>query len=306
MSVAAGLVSVVIPNYNYGRYLREAIDSVFGQTYPHLEVIVVDDGSTDNSLNVLRGYGNRIRWMQQVRQGVSTARNRGIQESRGELVAFFDSDDLWHPEKLSKQVAYFHRPSVGMVYCGRQLVDEGGRCLATERPEGSGWLLNDIALLRWTQAPGGSTALVRRGCLDRVGLFDPALSTSADWDFWRRIACFYEIHAVPEPLVFYRQHAAAMHRDVEVFERDMHYAFSRMFEDAAAAAIHPLRRHCYSNLYLTLSGAYLHARRWDRCLAYAWRSLLAWPPNVAAMASFPVRRFRRSIEAHPQPRRSQD
>ena len=294
------LVSVIIPNHNYGRYLKAAIESVLGQSYPRHEIIVVDDGSTDESLEVLRSYGDRIKWFQQSRQGVSAARNRGIQESRGEFVAWLDSDDRWHPEKLARQLVAFDRPSVGMVYCGRQLIDGEGRWLQTQQPRHSGWLLKDIALLRWAQAPGGSTALVRRTCLDRVGGFDPSLSTSADWDFWRRIACAYEIRIVPEPLVSYRQHPSAMHRNVELFERDMLRAFSRMFNDPAAAAIHPLRRQCYSNLYVMVSGAYFHAGRWDRSLAYAWRSLLAWPRNTVALASFPLRRLSRSfgISAH--------
>ncbi|MBI3011711.1 MAG: glycosyltransferase [Candidatus Omnitrophica bacterium] len=291
MGAAPPLISVIIPNHNYGRYLGQAIESVLGQSYSRVEVIVVDDGSTDDSMEVLRRFGDRIRWLQQPRQGVSAARNRGIQATRGELIAFLDSDDVWHPEKLARQLARLSRPSVGMVYCGRWLIDDAGRCLGIEQPRHSGWVLREIALLRWAQAPGGSSALVRKDCLDRVGLFDPQLSTSADWDLWRRIACRYEIRVVPEPLVSYRQHPSAMHRNVELFERDMLRAFGRMFEDSSAAAVHPLRRRCYSNLYLMCSGAYLHAGRWDKSLAYAWRSVLEWPLNVATLASFPVRRL---------------
>jgi len=292
------LVSVIIPNYNYGRYLPAAIESVLGQSHPHREILVVDDGSTDESLEVLRRYGDRIRWFQQSRQGVSAARNRGIHESHGAFVAFLDSDDLWYREKLARQLVAFDRPSVGMVYCGRQLIDGEGQWLQTQQPRHNGWLLKEIALLRWAQAPGGSTALVRRACFDRIGLFDPALSTSADWDLWRRLACAYEIQVVPEPLVSYRQHASAMHRNVELFERDMLCAFSRMFEDPAAASIHSLKRRCYSNLYVMLAGAYFQTGRWDRSLAYAWRSLVTWPRNAAALASFPFRRLRRSFGLH--------
>src|SRR3990167_8128796 len=118
-------VSVVIPTYNYARYLPQAIDSVLGQTYPHIEVVVVDDGSTDESRDVLRAYGSRIRWVQQERQGVSAARNRGVRESRGDLVAFLDADDRWLPTKLERQVArWCNEPELGLVHAGEEIIDE--------------------------------------------------------------------------------------------------------------------------------------------------------------------------------------
>lgn len=286
------LVSVIIPNYNYAAYLGQAIDSVLGQSYPSVEVLVVDDGSTDGSEAVLRGYGDRIRWFRQSRQGVSAARNRGIQESRGDLIAFLDADDLWRPEKLTRQVELLRDPQVGMVFCGLQRIDAAGRLLEISVEGHGGQVLKDIALLRWPGAPGiGSTALIRKACLDRVGGCDPELSTSADWDLWRRLACHYELAMVPEPLICYRMHEGSMHRNVECFERDMLRAFSRAFLDPAASAIHPLRRRCYGNLYLMLSGSYLQAGRWDKSVTYAARSVLAWPPSVAYLAAFPWRRW---------------
>src|SRR5688572_24093435 len=93
-------VSAIIPNYNYAYYLPRAIDSVLAQTYPHVEIVVVDDGSTDNSETVLKSYGGRIRWLRQQNQGVAAARNHGVRETTGELVAFLDADDLWLPLKL--------------------------------------------------------------------------------------------------------------------------------------------------------------------------------------------------------------
>ena len=290
------LVSVVIPNYNYARYLRQAIDSVLGQTYPKVEAIVIDDGSSDQSESVLRTYGDRIRWFRQQRQGVSAARNRGIQESRGELIAFLDADDLWQPEKLAKQAASLQRPSVGMVCCGLQFISPDGQLLGTTVAGQSGQVLKEIALLRWPGSPGlGSTALIRKACVDRVGLFDVGLSTSADWDFWRRLSCAFETEMVREPLVLYRLHRTSMHCNVDVFEHDMLRAFSRAFADPEAAAIHPLRRQCYGNLYVMLSGSYLHAGRWARSLHYAMRSILTWPPSAAYLAAFPVRRIRQRL-----------
>jgi glycosyltransferase involved in cell wall biosynthesis len=292
--MSASLVSVIIPNYNYARFLPEAIDSVLGQTYPNVEIIVVDDGSTDNSEEVLKGYGERLRWFRQSNRGVSAARNYGIEQSRGELLAFMDADDMWRPEKLERQVRMFENPAVGMVYCGLQYISTEGELLGQNLSGRSGQVLKGVALLQPPGVPAsGSSALISRACFDKVGLFDTALSTSADWDMWRRIACHYEIAIVPEPLVLYRLHGSAMHRNVELFERDMLRAFSSMFEDPAASQIHPLKRHCYGNLYLTLSGSYLHAGQWRKSVKYALRSIYTWPPSLAYLLSFPYRRVRR-------------
>src|SRR5262245_58814803 len=109
-------VSVIIPNYNYGRFLREALDSALNQTLPPLEVIVVDDGSTDESPEILESYGDRIRVIRQKNQGVGIARNTGAEAARGELLAFLDADDYWFPQKLEKQVEKINSdPELGMV-----------------------------------------------------------------------------------------------------------------------------------------------------------------------------------------------
>lgn len=288
------LISVIIPNYNYARYLPQAIDSALAQTYSNVEIVVVDNSSNDNSLEVLQSYGDRIRWFQQPNQGVSGSRNRAIKESRGEFVAILDADDVWLPEKLARQMELLSNPRVGMVYCGLQLVDADGQPLEKEINGLRGHVLKKLALL---EAPGvpacGSSSLIRRECFDKVGLFDRELSISADWDMWRRIACHYEIEIVREPLVLYRQHGSAMHLKIDVFERDMLHAFATMFRDPAAVEIHGLRRHCYANLYSMLSGSHFHAGHWVKSLGYALRSVCAWPPRLAYLLAFPYRRARR-------------
>jgi len=294
VSTGGPLVSVVIPNYNYGRYLAQAIESALHQTYQKMEILVVDDGSTDDSKAVLVRYAGRLRLVEQRNLGVSIARNRGVEESRGDLVAFLDADDLWHEEKLSRQVAKFDDSAVGLVYCGLHYIDELGRSLGASVPTARGRLLRHLALLRHPGVLGvGSTALVRKQCLERVGVFDPLLSTSADWDFVRRVACHYAIDVVPEPLVFYRQHGVAMHRKVEVFERDMLYAFDRLFSDPAAADVHSLKRRAYGKLHLILAGSYFHARGWKPGLAHAARSLALWPGAFLYFSLLPLRALRR-------------
>jgi glycosyltransferase involved in cell wall biosynthesis len=286
------LISVIIPNHNYGQYLRQAIDSALGQSYPRVEVIVVDDGSTDDSLAILRSYGDRIRCVQQQNQGVSAARNRGIQESQGELVAFLDADDFWHPEKLARQVELLKNLAVGMVYCGVHYVDSSGQRVGTALSGGPGHFLRDLVLFR-TAIGFGSSSLVRKECFDRVGLFNVDLSTSADWDMCRRIACHYDVDVVREPLVLYRLHTSAMHRNVNLFEHDVLRAFADMFGDPTSAKVLPPRRRCYGRVYLVLSGSYLYDRQWDKCLKYAVRSVVTWPPSLIYLALFPIRHVRR-------------
>lgn len=291
-------MSVVIVNHNYGRFLGEAIASVLDQTSPAFEVIVVDDGSTDESHEVVRSFGSRIRAIRQENRGVSAARNRGIGESRGELVAFLDADDWWLPEKLARQVEWFRRESVGMVYSGLRYVDVCGKVLSTTTSGQRGRVLEDLALLRAPGVPAsGSSAVVRRSVLERVGGFDEELSTSADWDMWRRVACHYEIEIVPEPLTVYRQHGSSMHLRVEILERDMLRAFSSMFEDPAALAVHPLRHRCYANLYLMIAGSYFHARSPLKGVEYVARGLARWPPSIGRILWRPLRHLARPLVA---------
>ena len=298
------LVTVVIPNYNCARFLPAALDTVLAQTYPNVEVIVVDDGSKDDSIEVLKPYEPRIRVIRQKNQGVSAARNQGIEASRGELVAFLDADDEWHPEKLEKQVALFlARPSVGLVHCAIEYIDESGKSLGINTTGRRGSVLREIALLQGTVVlAGGSTAIVRRECFDKAGLFDRELSTAADWDMWRRVACHYDIDVVPAPLMRYRLRPGSMHRNVDVFAHDMLHGFKQMFSDPAAASVWPLRRRAYSTLYLMLSGSYLHAGRWQSAIEYAARSVWMWPPSAGYLAATPWRQLYRRLfgsEAEP-------
>jgi glycosyltransferase involved in cell wall biosynthesis len=295
----APLVSVVIPNYNCARFLPDALTSVFAQTYPRVEVIVVDDGSTDDSAQVLDTFGDRIRVLRQANQGVSAARNLGIRESRGELIAFLDADDLWHPEKLAKQVALFADPAVGLVHCAVEYIDEQGRTLGTNFTGRRGRVLRHIALLEGTVVlAGGSTAVVRRTSFDKAGVFDPDMSTAADWDMWRRIACYDAIDVVREPLMRYRLRPSSMHRNLAVFEHDMLHGFSSMFADPAAAEIHHLKRRAYAAVYLMLAGSFLHGRQWRKCLSYGWRSVVSWPPAFTYVAALPIRRVQRRLLGH--------
>jgi len=207
------IVSVVIPAYNCGRFIRDALDSVFAQEYPALEVFVIDDGSTDNTCEVVAGYGSRVNLIRQKNAGAAAARNEGISRARGEYIALLDADDIWLPGKLRHQVAHLERsPGVAMCCAKWELLhpDAKGEYHFDPKPapaaigidaENSGWiycqLLLDCGV--WT-----STVLMRRDLAERIGGFERALSRGQDYDYWLRASRLTRIDRLDAPLALYR------------------------------------------------------------------------------------------------------
>lgn len=224
-------VSVIIPTYNSAQYIKEALNSVFSQTYKNIEVIVIDDGSTDNTKQVLDEFllskGFRIEnkengchytlnakpytlisYFYQENKGPASARNRGIQEARGEYIAFLDADDLWLPEKLEKQLKLFKMDQrLKFVYCGEYLVrpgEDGTRCevkleKSLQKGRGQQFLLKNCV-------GSASVVVANRECFCNVGLFDESLKVAEDWDMWLRIYRKFPFGYIKEPLVKIRAH----------------------------------------------------------------------------------------------------
>ncbi len=272
------LVSVVIPNYNYARWVGAAVESVLAQTYSHKEVIVIDNGSTDDSLAVLARFGNRIRVIAQDNRGQAGSRNRGIEESKGEFVAFLDADDVWLPEKLAKQMPLFSDPKVGLVYCGMRRVDQELRPLEELIPSLAGDVLEHFALHPSAVVQGGeSTAVIRKSVLLSAGPFDPNLSIASGWDMWRRIASRCHIGVVSEALVLYRQHSTnASHRH-DVFAKDMTLKLKKLFSDPISGRVHHLKRQSHATHFYSFAGALLHSGNPVLALWWLIRSIRQWP-----------------------------
>ncbi len=198
-------VSVVIPTYNRAHVLGRALKSVLAQTFDDFEVLVVDDGSTDDTEDLVTAFGDsRIRYLaQSENRGVGAARNRGLREARGEFVAFLDSDDEWHPKKLDRQIAVFRdRPEeIGLVYTGVESVfGDGSRRVDLPTRRGN---VYEKLLLENVIHGGGSNAMIRRNVIATVGFFDEAFPAIEDYDYWLRISRFFEIDFVDEPLIRY-------------------------------------------------------------------------------------------------------
>lgn len=282
--MTAALVSVVIPAYNAATFLRETVDSVLGQTYPRVECVVVDDGSTDETAEVVSGYGDRVRYVRQDNQGVSSARNNGIRRVSGSLVAFLDSDDIWLPRKLEWQAPLLSEHRLHLVYGGLHLIDEDGFFIGKMEPAaGSDALRNTLVLEKPFMTGIGSTGIVPLDAINAIGGFDERLSVSADFDLACRLAMRGPVDAVPKPVVLYRQHNRQMHLDPSRIIHDTSIAFDKLFSDPALPAeLSKLRRRALANLDVSVAGSYLKAGNRRRFARHLSRAFLRSPRRVAA------------------------
>jgi GT2 family glycosyltransferase len=207
------LVSVVVPSHNRARLLRRTLQSILAQQLRDLEVVVVDDGSTDDTPIVAGSFDPRVVVLRNQRPGgVSAARNRGIEAARGDWVAFCDDDDLWAPDKLSRQIAAAERDCHGWVYTGDVNVDDGLQILSGGRPPDPAAVMERLP--RWNPiSSGGSNVVVQSRLLASVGGFDATLRRTEDWDLWIRLSRTGPPSWVCEPLVAYRFHAGNIASD---------------------------------------------------------------------------------------------
>lgn len=217
--MARPIVSIIIPTYNCGLYIVETIQSVLNQSFKDIELIVVDDGSTDATREIVGSIDGPIRLIPQPNAGVCVARNRGIREALGKYICLMDHDDYWFPHKLERQVNLLETlPEVGVVYSSFILWHRDERCgefPAAESfaltdtpddfvPEFSGWIYHQFLLDCWMLT---STAMFRAEIFEQCGTFDESLPYSEDWDLWLRISRCYPFIQLRRPSTLYRQHA---------------------------------------------------------------------------------------------------
>ena len=202
------LVSVVIPTYNRASLVTEAVRSVLAQTFSDLELIVIDDGSTDGTREALQEFEGRLRYVRKKNEGAAAARNMGIDLAKGKYVAFLDSDDLWHPDKLEKQVRLLNEnPDYPVIHTDSSVIEPEGRQIkasaARRRQSRNGKVFEQFFLCPIALALT-STVVMRRDCLDTAGVFDPRYPVFQDYDFFLRLAWNFPIYYLDEPLASYR------------------------------------------------------------------------------------------------------
>lgn len=261
-------VSVIIPAYNAMRYIGETLESLLAQSFTDYEAIIVDDGSKDGIGDWFRTVTDpRIRLIQQANQGPSAARNNGIANSSGELIAFLDADDLWDRDKLAQQVALMDaHPDVGLVYCWLELVDSEGKPW-NKRVEftqsGNVWQ----TLLIRNIVGCGSSPMIRRSVFDAVGVFDASLSHDEDRDMWLRISEKFDFMPLQAPVVKYRLHNHNISKDWAAMLSCITRVNSRSVERNAGslpkAEIDRIYRMSMANAYFRSAWAPLQSEKKD-------------------------------------------
>ncbi|MGI1679391.1 MAG: glycosyltransferase [Cellvibrionaceae bacterium] len=209
------LVTVITANYNGERFLREAIESVLAQDYQAIEYIIVDDGSTDDSKQLITELSLRDSRIKSVflseNVGVAEARNRGMEEATGNYITFLDADDLWCKEKISSQIKIFKaHPQAGLVVTAARLIGKLGQCLEEKKLSSrrKGVKQGRVSLYDYVsgQIPVSINTMTKRECIDKVGMFNPSYVIGEDYELWMRIVRHYEYYYIDKPLHIYRIH----------------------------------------------------------------------------------------------------
>jgi glycosyltransferase involved in cell wall biosynthesis len=265
-------VSVVIPAFNYAQFLPTAIESALRQTIPASEIIVVDDGSTDHTGEVVARYGNAVSYIYQENSGLSAARNTGIRHARGEWVAFLDADDKWHAQKTEVQLCAIVRHGgnydvIGSSECGEM---PGGDIDKTP-------LCREVTLREFLLKPPmtGSSIMVRKRCFEKCGYFNEELKSVEDRDMWLRLASRFRCLQVDSPCWWYRTHPHQMNKNAARMLEN----YARVLDEFFAG--HPeyrgLSRLAYAYMYSDAAWSHFAEGQRFAAVKYMTKSLMTYP-----------------------------
>ncbi|MDY6936872.1 MAG: glycosyltransferase [Cyanobacteriota bacterium] len=261
------LISAIVPAYNAEKTIRETIDSVIAQTHTDWELIVINDGSTDDTLKVLEQIDEpRMKVFSFENAGVAATRNRGIDRATGEYIAFLDSDDLWTPEKLEAQLAALNtNPKAAVAYSWTNYIDESGNVLgACAHADLQGDIYQILLLADFIGS--GSNPLIKASALAEVGKFNPDVVPTEDWDMWLRLAAKYDYAVVPSVQVLYRQLVGSGSHNIAKMEVASTRTLNLAFQDAPES-LRYLEPFCWGNRY--------------KC--FAWKALEGKPERQRAI-----------------------
>jgi glycosyltransferase involved in cell wall biosynthesis len=289
------LVSVVIPAYNCARTITQTIESALNQEDADLEVIVVDDGSSDATTEIVEAIPDaRVRLVRQSNAGPAAARNTGTLNARGTWVAYLDADDVWLPHKLRTQLSVLSsRPDVFAVQASAYIVDDQLNVLWLKRCTQPENLL--LTFLRFQNMPNApSSWIVDREKLSEIGNWDADLAILEDWEFSLRMARYCNPVCLPEPLSMYRQHPGNRSQELDIHIAPGFRVLGRLFADPTLPAeVRDREREAYARFYTMLCGGALRTNRWSTSAHWGLKAVRTDPRMLSYIAAMPLRRLRR-------------
>lgn len=287
------LISVLMPIYKGERFVAHAIESVLGQTYPHIELIIVNDGSPDNSAAVIRHYlaDVRVKYIEQQNAGVASARNTALRHATGAYIGLCDQDDEWLPHKAEKQIAYMQaHPDAGLVHGDVDYIDENGQPLPHEPYFPAAVSGQCFARMYMGNPVMAVAAVFRRSLVDAIGGFDPSIKYADDYDLWLRIAAQHAVGYIDEPVARYRWHAENnSHHQVAIREYTLRVLrkAERELPDACARVPPADRKLRYCRLYEQMAHYANAESRPFAAASYALKAA-AWDPWRTANNMIPA------------------
>lgn len=252
------LVTIVTPSYNHAKYIRQTIDSVLSQDYPNIEFVLLNDGSTDETHDILMEYGDRFYWETQPEIFQTATINKGWVMTKGEIVTWLNSDDSFYPGAISKSVEYLmNNPDTGIVFGDTMYVEEDGKEIYRSKLS-KNFSYFDFVVECENIIPQPS-AFIRRDVIDKIGYLDPQLDYFMDWDLWLRAGLHFKIDYFPELLSTYRLHqnSKTVSKTIEAAP-ELEILYDKYFKrEDLPEEIKAIKNQAFMNMYFTMGGFYL-------------------------------------------------
>lgn len=253
------LVSIIIPAYNASQHIAETIQSVLCQSYSNWELLIIDDGSTDGTFELINSLAKsdaRIKCLTKSNSGVSNTRNMGISLAKGEFISFLDADDIWYPENLEEKIKFIMNHGIDVCYSSCETIDSDSNSLKTVLTGSHTPLLNDILFLKGNYITAPSGIVLKKMVIDKIGGFDTHLSNNADQDLWIRILSNnFKIKLIDKILWKYRVHSKNMSGNIALLEKDSFYIYYKSKKNNLYKTF-LLKQKAYSKLNLMLAGSW--------------------------------------------------